>query len=177
MIVLDHAYEEFVIKKDYPNAIKLVNENSNVVVTRTFSKIYGLASLRIGWCYSSSEIAEILNKIRGPFNVSGPAQIAAIAALNDEEFFNNSINHNNKWLEIFFNELAGNNKINAHPSVANFILLDFGEVETCQKANELMLSEGIILREMTSYNLPNCLRMTIGTEEENLQVLKLLKSL
>ena len=177
LIVLDHAYEEFAIKNDYPNAIKLVNENSNVVVTRTFSKIYGLASLRIGWCYSSSEIAEVLNKIRGPFNVSGPAQEAAIAALNDEEFFNNSVKHNNKWLGIFFNELKKSNKIIAHPSIANFILLDFGDVETCYKANENMILEGIILREMTSYNLPNCLRMTIGTEEENLQVLKILKSL
>ncbi|MBU6339417.1 MAG: histidinol-phosphate transaminase [Rickettsiales bacterium] len=175
LIVLDHAYEEFVTKSDYPDAIKLVNENANIVVTRTFSKIYGLASLRIGWCYSSSEIAEILNKIRGPFNVSGPAQEAAIAALNDEEFFNKSVNHNNKWLEIFFNELSKTNRVTAHPSIANFILLDFGDAETCRKVNETLLSEGIILREMQSYHLPNCLRMTIGSEEENLQILKILK--
>lgn len=176
LIVLDHAYEEFVDADDYPNAIDLVNQHENVVVTRTFSKIYGLASLRIGWCYSSLGIAEILNKIRGPFNVGGPAQVAAAAALADEDFFQKSKNHNKKWLEVFFTELAGNNKIKAHPSIANFILLDFGSVESCQKANLALLDEGIILREMQAYGLENCLRMTIGTEEENLKVLKILRN-
>ena len=177
LIILDHAYEEFVMEHDYPNAIKLVNENSNVVVTRTFSKIYGLASLRLGWCYSSSEIAEILNKVRGPFNVGGPAQFAAKAALDDEEFFQKSIAHNKKWLEIFFTEFAKIDKITARPSIANFILLDFGDIETCQKANQALLEEGIILREMQAYNLPNCLRMTIGTQEENLHLLNILKKI
>lgn len=177
LIVLDHAYEEFAMENNYPDAIKLVDENSNVVVTRTFSKIYGLASLRIGWCYSSSEIAEILNKVRGPFNVGGPAQFAAKAALEDEEFFQKSIAHNKKWLEIFFTEFAKIDKITAHPSIANFILLDFGNIETCQKANSALLEEGIILREMQAYNLPNCLRMTIGTPEENLHLLNILKKI
>lgn len=175
LIVLDHAYEEFAQETDYPDAIKLVNENENVVVTRTFSKIYGLASLRIGWCYSSLEIADILNKVRGPFNVGGPAQFAATAALKDENFFQESIHHNKKWLEFFYKEFSKTNKIKAHPSIANFILLDFGDTEICKKANQNLLSQGIILREMTSYNLPNCLRLTIGTEEENLRVLKSLQ--
>jgi len=175
LIVLDHAYEEFVDVADYPNAIELVNKNENVVVTRTFSKIYGLASLRIGWCYSSAYIAEILNKIRGPFNVGGPAQYAAVAALEDEEFFTLSKNYNKKWLEIFFKEFAQIPGITAHPSIANFILLDFGSVEKCQATNAKLLENGFILREMTSYGLPNCLRMTIGTEEENLEVLKILR--
>ncbi|MDX2083130.1 MAG: histidinol-phosphate transaminase [Rickettsiales bacterium] len=174
LIVLDHAYEEFVELPDYPNAIELVNQNENVVVTRTFSKIYGLASLRIGWCYSSLEIAEILNKIRGPFNVGGPAQIGAIAALQDEEFFIKSKNHNSKWLKIFFEKLVQNKNIIAHPSVANFILLDFGSLENCKKANQKFLNNGVILREMQAYGLENCLRMTIGNEEENLRVLKII---
>jgi histidinol-phosphate aminotransferase len=176
MIVLDHAYEEFVEKSDYPNAIELVNEHENVVVTRTFSKIFGLASLRIGWCYSSKYIADILNKVRGPFNVSGSAQVAAVAALQDEEFLQKSKNHNKKWLEFFFEELAGNNKIKAHPSCGNFILLDFGSEEECKKVNQKLLENGIILREMGGYGLSNCLRLTIGIEEENLQVLEILKS-
>lgn len=177
LIVLDHAYEEFMEKNDYPNAIDLVNKNENVVVTRTFSKIYGLASLRIGWSYSSTYIADALNKVRGPFNVGGPAQIAAVAALSDEEFFNNSKQHNKEWLERFFDEISRMSHIKAYPSVANFILVDFGNIENCQKANQRFLDNAIILREMTSYNLPNCLRISIGTKEENLRVLEILKSL
>lgn len=178
LIVLDHAYEEFAqgLAKDYPDAIALVNQHENVVVTRTFSKVYGLASLRIGWCYGSSYIAEILNKMRGPFNVGGPAQVAAAAALQDEEFFVRSLQHNKKWLERFFVEIAQLNKIKAYPSVANFILLDFGSVVACKKANEKFLESGIILREMAAYHLPNCLRMTIGTDEENEKLLKLLQA-
>lgn len=175
LIVLDNAYEEFVDEADYPNAIELVKANENVVMTRTFSKIYGLASLRIGWCYSSKYIAEVLNKIRGPFNVSGPAQVAAIEALQDDEFFTASKNHNKKWLKILFAEFAKIDAIKTHPSIANFILLDFGSAEICQKANEKLLKEGVILRDMISYGLPNCLRMTIGIEEENLLVVQLLK--
>ena len=176
LIVLDHAYEEFVEETDYPNAVELANQNENIVVTRTFSKIYGLASLRIGWSYSSKYVAEILNKVRGPFNVGGPAQIAAEAALEDDDFLHLSKNHNRKWLKTFFTELANQKNVKAHPSIANFILFDFGSLESCQKANNLFLEKGIILREMGAYNLPNCLRATIGTDEENLQVLEILKN-
>jgi histidinol-phosphate aminotransferase len=177
LIVLDQAYEEFAEAQDYPNAIELANKNENVVVTRTFSKIYGLASLRIGWSYSSNYIANVLNKIRGPFNVGGPAQVAAIAALQDEEFFDASRNHNKKWLEILFKEFAKLPQIKSHPSIANFILLDFFTAKNCEEANKKLLEQGIILREMSAYGLPNCLRMTIGKEEENLQVLEVLKKL
>lgn len=176
LIVLDCAYQEFVFAKDYPNAIDLVNRHENLVMTRTFSKIYGLASLRIGWCYSSFYIAEILNKIRGPFNVGGPAQAAAIAALEDEKFFNLSKNHNQKWLEIFFSELANNLKIKLYPSVANFILIDFGKEDSCQNANKKFLEQGFILRGMSGYGLPNCLRLSIGKDSENIQVLEILKN-
>ncbi len=176
LIVLDHAYEEFVEAIDYPNVIELVNKYENVVMTRTFSKIYGLASLRIGWCYSSSYIADVLNKVRGPFNVGGPAQVAAIAALADEEFFIASKNHNKKWLEILFKKFSQISGIKALPSIANFILLEFSSLENCQKTNKKLLESGIILREMSGYGLSNCLRLTIGTEEENLKVLEILKN-
>lgn len=175
LIVLDHAYEEFVEETDYPNALKLVDEFENVVATRTFSKIYGLASLRIGWSYSSHYIAEVLNKVRGPFNVGGPAQVAAVAALQDDDFFAASKAHNKKWLKILFQEFAKISHIQAYPSIANFILLDFGSIEACQKANAKLLQNGFILREMAGYGLPNCLRLTIGTEAENLQILEILK--
>ena len=176
VIVLDHAYEEFVEEKDYPNAIELVSKHENVIVTRTFSKIYGLASLRIGWSYSSSYISEILNKVRGPFNVGGPAQVAAIAALKDDEFLSQSKSHNANWLKIFFSELKGNSKIIAHPSVGNFILLDFKSRENCQKANEALLAQGIIIRDMKAYGLENCLRATIGSNEENIVLLEVLQN-
>ncbi|OFW80679.1 MAG: histidinol-phosphate transaminase [Alphaproteobacteria bacterium RIFCSPLOWO2_01_FULL_40_26] len=177
LIVLDYAYAEFVEKSDYPNAIELVDRYENVVMTRTFSKIYGLASLRIGWSYSSKYVAEILNKIRGPFNVGGPAQFAAIAALQDDEFFLRSKNHNKKWLEIFFAELLKQQKIKTHPSIANFILLDFGSIDECRKENQQLLAHNIIFREMGAYDLPHCLRMTIGTKEENLKILEILKEI
>lgn len=175
LIVLDHAYEEFIAEADYPNAIDLVNKHDNVVLTRTFSKIYGLASLRIGWSYSSSYIADILNKSRGPFNVGGPAQVAAVAALEDEEFLEKSKTHNKKWLEIIATELNKFDKIKTHPAYGNFILIDFGSVDLCHKANKILLEEGIILREMSAYHLPSCLRLTIGTEAENLRVLEVLQ--
>ncbi len=174
LIVLDHAYEEFVDVEGYPNAIDLVNQHDNVVLTRTFSKIYGLASLRIGWSYSSDYVATVLNKVRGPFNVGGPAQAAATAALHDDEFLKSSKKHNKKWLKILSDELAKLPGVIVHPSIANFILLDFGNTELCKKINEKLLGQGIILREMSSYGLANCLRMTIGTESENLQLLEIL---
>lgn len=177
LIVLDCAYEEFVDEADYPNAIELVKKHPNVVTTRTFSKIYGLASLRIGWCFSSVEIAEILNKIRGPFNVGGPAQAAAIAALGDDEFLIASKNHNQKWLKIFFETFAKSSEIKVWPSVGNFVLLDFGSKEKCAEANSKLLNEGIIIREMAGYGLPNCLRATIGTDEENQALIEVLKSI
>lgn len=180
LIVLDHAYDEFVEAKDYPNAIALAKKYPNIVVTRTFSKIYGLASLRLGWSFSSQEIAEVLNKVRGPFNVGGAPQFAGVAALNDEEFLQKSKAHNSKWLKIFFAEFAKMDRSNslqikAHPSVANFILLEFKDETTAQKVNESLLANGIILREMSSYHLPNCLRMTIGTDVENEALLKIIK--
>lgn len=177
LVVLDCAYEEFAQTVDYPGGIEFVNRFPNVVMTRTFSKIYGLASLRIGWSYSSAEIVETLNKVRGPFNVGGPAQAAATAALADDEFLNASKKHNQKWLQIFFEELRGSNKIKTHPSIANFILLDFLSVEACKKANETLLENGIIFREMGGYGLANTLRASIGPDDENSQVLEILKKL
>ena len=178
LIALDHAYDEFAQGiKDYPNALALAEKYENVVVLRTFSKIYGLASLRIGWCYASSYVIDILNKVRGPFNVGGPAQAAAIAALQDDEFFEKSLAHNKKWLEIFFEKLHSNSKIKAYPSIANFILLDFGSVEKCVEANKKFLTNGIILREMGGYHLPQCLRMTIGNDAENSKLLQVLQTI
>ncbi len=178
LIVLDCAYLEFATNiKDYPDAVKLVCENENVVMTRTFSKIYGLASLRIGWCFSSLKIAEILNKVRGPFNVSGAAAVSAIAALQDEEFTSKSQIHNQKWLDKFFENAKNYSKIKLHPSIANFILYDFSSEENCKKANEIFLKNGVIIREMVAYKLPHCLRISIGNDQENQKVLEILSEI
>lgn len=172
LLVLDHAYEEFVAVDDFYSGIEIVNKYPNVILTRTFSKIYGLASLRIGWSYSSLEIANVLNKVRGPFNVSGPAQFSAYSALEDVNFIQESKNHNSQWLKILTTELSKINNIKLYPSIANFILIDFLSEKNCQIVNQKLLENSIILREMSGYGLPSCLRMTIGKDEENEIVLK-----
>jgi len=172
LIVIDNAYEELVDAKDYPDAINLVKNNENVVMTKTFSKVYGLASLRIGWCFASNYICDILNKIRGPFNVSGAAQVAAKAALEDEEFLQKSVEHNNKWREIFSEKLSMLQNVTIYESQGNFILIDFLTQEECQKVNQALLNNKIIVREMSAYQLPTCLRITIGKEEENKRVIE-----
>jgi histidinol-phosphate aminotransferase len=176
IIILDLAYDEFVDKnnKGYVDATKLVQENENIVMIRTFSKIYGLASLRLGWSYSSDYIGEVLNKNRGPFNVTGAAMESGIAAIKDDKFIQDSIAHNNFWLKKIKDQLQKIG-LKTHPSMANFILIDFLNRDNCQKANQFLLQNGVILRDLSSYKLENCLRMTIGTEYENLKVIELLK--
>jgi histidinol-phosphate aminotransferase len=177
LIVLDHAYQEFVTVDDFYDGIKIVNNHKNVVLTRTFSKIYGLASLRIGWSYSSQNIADILNKARGPFNVSGPAQVSALASLDDDDFYEASKNHNTKWLKTLNEELKLINKIKIYPSIANFILIDFLSNENCENVNKKLLENSIIFREMKGYGLPSCLRVTIGTAEQNEIIIENLKKI
>lgn len=178
MIVLDHAYDEFAQDEpNYPDAFSFVKKHENVVVTRTFSKIHGLASLRLGWCFANKVVADALNKIRGPFNVSGAAQAAGIASLKDEAFIKKSVAHNKKWLTILQNEIEKMQKISSHPSSGNFILIDFKNEEDCKRANEFLLESGIVLREMSSYQLPTCLRATIGTNSENKKLISLLKQI
>lgn len=176
MIVIDSAYAEFVGKDDYTAGIDLVDEFPNVVMLRTFSKIYGLGGVRLGWCYASKEITDVLNRIRGPFNVNSVAQVAGTAALKDRAFVQKVFEHNQKWLARLPHDLA---EIGLHmtPSVANFVLVHFpkdGE-KTAQNADAFLLSRGIIVRRVVSYGLPDALRMTIGNDEEMTEVLSALK--
>lgn len=177
LIVLDHAYDEFVDKNDYPNALELAKKHQNIIVTRTFSKIYGLASLRIGWCFADINIINSLNKVRGPFNVSGPAQISAIEALKDQNFIKKSKLHNDKWLNIYYQELAKIENVKFYKSQGNFILIEFENSEKAKKVNDELLESAIIVREMTAYSLPKCLRVSIGSDKENKIFLKTLKKL
>ena len=168
LLVLDAAYAEYVRKNDYEAGIELVATTPNTVMTRTFSKIYGLASLRIGWAYCPTEIADALNRIRGPFNVSGPAIAAGVAALEDQAWVQQGAEHNEVWRSRVAEALSGLG-LGVTPSAANFLLLHFpkGNGKSAPEADKFLHERRIILRRVEEYGLPHCLRMTIGTEEEN----------
>lgn len=175
MIVIDSAYAEFVGKEDYSAGIDIVDEFPNVVMLRTFSKIYGLGGLRLGWSYASREITDVLNRIRGPFNVNAVAQVAGVAAVNDREFVEKSFHHNQKWLKRLPEELKKIG-LDVTPSVTNFILVHFPkENHTAEKADAFLQSRGIIVRRVASYGLPDALRMTIGNDEEMESLIAALK--
>ncbi len=168
MLVLDGAYCEYVRRNDYEAGIELVATTPNTVMTRTFSKIHGLASARIGWAYCPADIAGVLNRIRSPFNVSGPGMAAAIAALRDRAHIEAAVAHNERWREWLTAQI-GALGVTVTESAANFVLLHFpGEgAHTAADADEFLAARRIIVRRVSGYGLPNCLRVTVGLEEEN----------
>ncbi|HSC60420.1 MAG TPA: histidinol-phosphate transaminase, partial [Rhizomicrobium sp.] len=173
ILVIDAAYAEYVRKNDYDTGIELVAENHNVVMTRTFSKIYGLAGLRVGWAFCPPEVADVLNRIRGPFNVSVPAQRAAAAALKDRAHVEKSIAHNEHWKNWLIENIRKLG-LRVDDSVGNFVLIHFASEATMKKADAFLTTHGVILRPVGAYGLPNCLRLTIGSEEANRATLKAL---
>lgn len=177
ILVIDLAYFEYAENlKDYPNPYSLVDDYKNIIILRTFSKAYGIPNLRLGWAYSNEEIIDVLNRVRGPFNVSGVSQVAGIAALEDQQFIEKSVEHNNKWLERFKREFESIG-LKSYPSAANFILVDFGELEQVEKVDLYLKESGITGRRMDAYGLPTCMRFSIGLEQENEILLEKLKSL
>lgn len=177
LLVLDAAYAEYVRANDYEAGIELVATSENTVMTRTFSKIYGLASLRVGWAYCPQAVADALNRIRGPFNVSGPAIAAATAALADRAHMARAADHNEIWRARMAEALAGLG-LGVTPSAANFLLLHFPRADSrsAADAEAFLHSRRIILRRVAEYGFPDALRMTVGTEAENAQVLDALSS-
>jgi histidinol-phosphate aminotransferase len=173
LLVIDAAYAEYVRRNDYESGIELVATSENVVMTRTFSKIYGLASLRLGWMYGPAPIVDAVNRIRGPFNVGGPAIEAGIAALADTAHLEAARAHNDRWL-AWLTEEIGKLGLTVTPSAANFVLIHFASEKAAADANALLMSRGVILRQVTSYKLPNALRMTVGSEEANRLAVKTL---
>lgn len=169
ILVLDAAYAEYVRRNDYEAGIELVSANENVVMTRTFSKIYGLAGLRIGWLHAPASVIDAMDRIRGPFNVNAVAIAAGCAAMEDKAHLEASIEHNNKWLENVTSALESLG-LKVTPSVGNFVLIHFPDdgVHSAANADEFLLSRGYVLRRVAGYGLPNALRMTIGSEEANL---------
>jgi len=167
ILVLDAAYAEYIKRNDYSAGIELVDRASNVVMLRTFSKIFAMGGLRLGWAYASAAIADVLNRVRGPFNVSSPAQAAAIAALGDIAFQDESREHNQTWREWTAAELSGLG-LGVTPSVANFLLVDFAAVPgaDAEAARLHLKNDGILVRQMGAYGLATSLRITIGREAE-----------
>ena len=167
MLVLDAAYAEFVAANDFNAGEKFVRKYPNVVMMRTFSKIYGLGGVRLGWSYASREITDVLNRVRGPFNVNSIAQAVGAAAVKDRAFVKKCFEHNLKWLEILQKELPAIG-LTVTPSVTNFILVDFParSGKSAAEADEFLKSKGIIVRRVVAYGLPDSLRMTIGNDEE-----------
>lgn len=176
LLVLDAAYAEFIDKEDFKAGIDLVRRSQNVLMTRTFSKLYGLAALRLGWGYACPEIAATLDRIRDPFNVPSATQMAGAAAIRDEEFESKARAHNTKGLTYLRKELLALG-LDPIPSVANFILIRFpgDDGKTAESANIFLLKKGYILRWLPKQGLGDCLRLTVGTEDENRQVVQLLK--
>ena len=168
LLVLDAAYAEYVLAENYAAGIELVAAQENVVMARTFSKIYGLANLRLGWAYAPAPIIDALNRVRGPFNVNGAAMAAGIGALEDRAHIDAAIKHNAKWLGWTARQIEALG-LRTTPSVGNFLLMHFsGEgARTAAAADAYLTKRGFILRAVNAYGLPHCLRMTIGTAEAN----------
>jgi histidinol-phosphate aminotransferase len=168
LLVLDGAYAEYVGRDDYTDGRELVDAAENVVVTHTFSKVFGLANLRVGWMYGPAAVVDVLNRIRGPFNVGGPSMLAAADAMRDTEFLNQAVAFNAEWrawLELQLSELG----LHVTPSVANFVLIHFPDEagRTAADADTFLTGRGLILRRLENYGLPNALRLSIGSEEAN----------
>jgi histidinol-phosphate aminotransferase len=168
LLVIDAAYSDYVSRNDYEIGIELVATTENTVMTHTFSKIHGLAALRIGWMFGSAHIVDTVHRIRGPFNVSTPAMLAAVAAIQDTAHVEMSRTHTETWRKWLTEEI-GKLGLKVTPSVANFILIHFPleKGKTAADADAFLTGRGLVLRALHNYGLPHALRMSIGTEEAN----------
>lgn len=168
LLVLDAAYAEYVRRNDYEAGIELVATSDNVLMCRTFSKIYGLAALRLGWLYGPAPVVDAINRIRGPFNVNAAAQAAGIAAIEDSGHVETARAHNEKWLAWLTTEIRKLG-LEVTPSIANFVLIHFPTEtgRTAEDADAFLTRRGLILRRVKAYRLPNALRMSVGSEAAN----------
>lgn len=166
ILVLDDAYAEYAAATPgYENGFALAQSRDDVVVLRTFSKIYGMAGLRFGYGYVPEEIASVLHRVRGPFNVSVPAQMAGVAALGDDDFIEKSVAHNTQW-RAWTKKSLENLGLKVWPSVANFLLVDFDGGADAEACRLFLKDRGILVRQMGAYKLPNSLRISIGAGDE-----------
>ncbi len=176
LLVIDAAYSEYVEQTDYSPCHELVNHrNGNCVVLHTFSKIYGLAALRIGWAVCDPKIVDTLNRIKGVFNISRPAQAAAVAALYDTQHTHKARQHNTKWMAWLKKELQRPG-LKTTPGLGNFLLVHFTDSVQSQAVDAHLRKHGIIVRPVAAYGLPQCLRVSIGLEHENRKLIDVLES-
>ncbi|MEO0607172.1 MAG: histidinol-phosphate transaminase [Pseudomonadota bacterium] len=168
LLVLDGAYAEYVRNNDYSSGLELAAEQANVLMTRTFSKIHGLAALRLGWAYGPASVIDALHRTRGPFNVSAVAQAAGIAAINDDAFQAKSADHNASEL-LRVRDAVEKAGFKTYPSVGNFVLIEFPDSagRTSLEADTFLRNRGMVIRDVNVYGLPTCLRASIGTEAQN----------
>ena len=175
LLVLDAAYAEYVRRNDYESGLELVATSDNTVMCRTFSKIYGLAALRLGWLYGPAHVVDALNRIRGPFNINQPAIAAGVAAIEDTAHVQASAAHNARWLPWLTEEIRKLG-LEVTPSAANFVLIHFPKDKgrTAKEADIFLTARGLILRRLEPYHLPGALRLTVGSEEANRLVVEAL---
>lgn len=175
LLVLDEAYAEYVERPDYASALALAGTSPNVVVLRTFSKIHGLASVRLGWCLAPAPVIDVLNRVRSAFNVSTGAMLAGIASLEDPAHTEAARAHNSRWLPWVSDQLRALGLV-VTPSAGNFVLVHFTADNrfSATKANAYLSANGIAVRPMNGYQLPDALRISIGSEAANRQLVALL---
>ncbi|MEN2787763.1 histidinol-phosphate transaminase [Sphingomonas qilianensis] len=179
LLVLDHAYAEYIEGDAEDGGMALAETASNVLVTRTFSKMYGLAAERIGWGYASPAIIEAMHRIRLPFSITIAGTAAAVAAVGDTDFVDHTRAHNATWRRWFSDEIGklGNAGLRAVPSQANFVLVVFEGKVSAEDAYKGLMDAGFIVRWLPGQGLPQALRITIGTEEETRGVATALRAL
>lgn len=174
ILAVDAAYAEYPDVEDYSDGRELVDATENTVMLRTFSKIYGMGGMRLGWMYAPAHIVDVMNRLRSPFNVSSPAQAAGIAAMKDTEWTPEQQRRNNEQLKSIsfaLSELG----YQIHPSVANFVLVDCGSAERAEQMVSRLAAQHIYVRDVKAYGLPTCVRITVGTEAENEKLLAAIK--
>ncbi len=176
LLVLDGAYAEFVRKNDYASGIEMASQYDNVILTRTFSKLYGLAGLRVGWAYAPAHVVDAIERVRMPFNVNLVAQAVAIAALDDDDFTQKSLVHNDKELPRLVGDIRAMG-LEVIDGVGNFCVVKFSETKgkTAGEALAYLKERGVTVRSLAGYRMPNHLRISVGTVEGNDAVLRLLK--
>jgi histidinol-phosphate aminotransferase len=169
LLILDGAYGEFALDPAFDDGLELARRSQNVVVTHTFSKLHGLAGLRVGWGYGPAEVVAACDRIRLPFNVNVPAQLAAVAALADKDFQQKSIAHVERWRPWLAQQLGGIGLESVGPNAANFLLVEFPKTpgKTASDAEAFLTRRGLLVRLVGGYGLPGHLRITIGLEEHN----------
>jgi histidinol-phosphate aminotransferase len=176
LLVVDAAYAEYIGRADYTTGQELALRAGNVVMTRTFSKLFGLAAVRLGWLYAPADVIDVLHRVRGPFNVSALAQLAGIAALEDREHQERERANNDRWRPWLAEQLAGLG-LKVHPTVANFVLVGFADADgrSAAAASDWLERHGILARPMAAYGLPHCLRITVGRESDNRMLVERLR--